>query len=421
MIRDKGRMPLAATALADRDRLSRELAMPSDVQSDSPRDAAADGQALFIFAGGGTGGHLYPGMAIAEELKALSPTCEIFWAATPRLLDQRILGSQGSHYVPQAVEPFPKKIWRWPSFFSSWNSSCRYWDEFLASHRVSAVLALGGYAAAPAARAASRRKIPVALLNPDAKVGLANRYLARHAAIIFSQWPLKIRGTADEIICPVGVPLRGSLFGRSRAQSLEALALDPTRQTLIITGASLGAATINAAWCHLMADAGFRAALDSAARPWQILHLTGGQDFRRVQSASAALPWPHWKVIDYSDDMASVWGAADLAVSRAGAGSCAELEACGVPAILLPYPYHRDRHQHANAERLVNHGAAIMLEDKLDPAVNATRIKAVILDLLGDEPRRNAMQAAALANGKTDAAREVARWLCRAADRSAGL
>lgn len=121
--------------------------------------------------------------------------------------------------------------------------------------------------------------------------------------------------------------------------------------------------------------------------------------------------------MDYCDDMGNVWAAADMAITRAGAGLCAELEACGVPAILLPYPYHRDRHQHANAQRLAAHGAAVILEDKCDAAANSEAIKKTLMELLVAESRRKAMREAGLANGKTEAAGQIAKWLCRASGR----
>ena len=374
--------------------------------------------ALFVFAGGGTGGHLYPGLAVAEQLQKLLPSSFIHWAATPRMIDQRLLTEMGDAYIRQTVQPFSKNIRRWPSFYRAWRESCNFWDEFFNQHQVAAVLALGGYAAAPASRVANERKIPVALLNPDAKMGLANRYLARRATAIFTQWPMTMSGGGADLFNVTGVPLRASLFHRSREKSIAALGLVSDRQTLVITGASLGAGTINAAWCELMRDEEVLSELNHPQRPWQILHLTGTAEFAKVQQVASASGVAHWKVMDYCDDMGGVWAAADLAITRAGAGLCAELEACGVPAILMPYPFHRDRHQHANAEKLVLHGAAVMLEDRLEAAANGPPLKKLLLEMLRGDHRRQSMRAAALANGKPTAAVQIAKWLCRAAGRS---
>ncbi len=377
-------------------------------------------QAVFVFAGGGTGGHLYPGIAVAEHLQVLLPSAQIHWAATSRIIDRRLLADKGDAYIQQAVQPFPKNIWRWPAFYQSWRQSCRFWDTFFNQHqdRVCAVLALGGYAAAPASRMAAEREIPIALLNPDAKMGLANRYLARRAEVIFTQWPMDISGVHSKSIHVTGVPLRASLFHRSREKAMAALGLAPNRQTLVITGASLGAGTLNAAWCELMRDTQVLRLLNDPSRPWQVLHITGASEFEKVRQMAIGSGALHWKVMDYCDDMGSVWAAADLAITRSGAGLCAELEACGVPAILLPYPFHRDRHQHANAEKLVSHGAAVLLEDRRDAALNGPALQKVLVELLNDEQRRQTMRAAALANGKPAAALEIANWLCRVGGRS---
>jgi UDP-N-acetylglucosamine--N-acetylmuramyl-(pentapeptide) pyrophosphoryl-undecaprenol N-acetylglucosamine transferase len=373
--------------------------------------------ATFIFAGGGTGGHLYPGLAVAEALQKLLPSSRIFWAATPRPIDQRLLADQGEAYIRQEIQPFPRNPLQWKGFYGSWRRACRFWDEFFSRHQVSAVLALGGYAAAPAGRVAAARNIPLALLNPDAKMGLANRYLARRANVIFTQWAMDTGLAGDGRCMVTGVPLRPSLFHRSREKSLAALGLSPDRRTLVITGASLGAGTINDAWCQLMRDEQVRNSLQNPAAPWQVLHLTGTSQYSRVRQAAEASGADFWTVLDYCDDMGSVWAAADLAITRAGAGLCAELEACGVPAILLPYPYHRDRHQRANAARLVAHGAAVMLEDQRDAGANAAAIRKLLLDLLSADGRRKAMRDAGLANGKTTAAEQIGRWLYRASGR----
>ena len=371
----------------------------------------------FIFAGGGTGGHLYPGLAVAEELQKLLPSCRIHWAATPRTIDQRLLAAKGDAYIPQGIQPFPRNPIHWPGFYISWRQSHRQWENFFAHSRVSAVLALGGYAAAPASYVASAQHIPLALLNPDAKMGLANRYLAKRASAIFTQWPMELDSAGEQKCVVTGVPLRPSLFHRSREKALTALGLSPDRRTLVITGASLGAGTINDAWCRLMADTQMLKVLQNPAAPWQVLHLTGTSQYEKVRGVSAASAVGWWKVMDYCDDMGNVWAAADMAITRAGAGLCAELEACGVPAILLPYPYHRDRHQHANAQRLAAHGAAVILEDQCDAAANSEAIKKTLLELLVADGRRKAMREAGLANGKTEAAGQIARWLCRASGR----
>ena len=372
-----------------------------------------------IMAGGGTGGHLYPGLAVAQQLdQLLSSTgqeLKIAWAATPRKIDQRLLGAAGADYIQQEVQPFFTNPLKWPAFYSAWQKSCRYWREFFAQHQVAAVLALGGYAAGPASYEAAKRNIPVGLLNPDALAGRANRFLMGRADIIFSQWSMgkSVEKYADRIQV-AGCPVRASLVRMNRAVAAEKLALDPDRKTLVVTGASLGAQTINHAIPILLSDSEIQHLLNGAGDSrWQILHLTGLDHAAEMQALAGRRPHIHWKVMDYCDDMAAVWSLADLAITRAGAGTCAELSCLGVPAILMPYPFHKDHHQQANAEKLCAAGSAVLVRDSKDPAHNAAELKPVLMRLLTETHRLGEMVLAAHSQARPDAAATVARWLLR--------
>ncbi len=289
----------------------------------------------------------------------------------------------------------------------------------------SAVLALGGYAAGPAAYVAHRMGIPVGLLNPDALPGLANRFLMAHVDRIFVQWPMADSQSRKflSLIYVSGCPVRSGLVGLPREDAIKRLGLDAARRTLVVTGASLGARTINDAMVELRHDREF---LDLLNRPhedfagWQVLLLTGMEQAAAIGSAMVATSdgpqtkntgARHWHLLDYADDMAAVWAASDLVIARAGAGTCAELTACGLPSILLPYPHHRDQHQRANARNLEQAGAAILLTDQLNARKNAVAIKEVFSALLMDRPRLRTMAESARRQGKPDAAGQVADWL----------
>lgn len=379
-----------------------------------PRNAKLEsevqGPVRVIMAGGGTGGHLYPGLAVAEALQEiLGGAAELVWAATPRPVDQRLLAGFGANYVAQPVQPLVKKIGKLWAFWRGWRKSCAYWSAEFQKRRPDAVLALGGYAAGPAAYVAGRFGVPVALLNPDALPGLANRFLLKRADRVFVQWDLpaayygKIRGR----VMPLGCPIRQSLFGVSRHEGAARLGLDPHKLTLVVTGASLGAKTINDAVVELLKDPAIGGAFATAG-DWQILHLTGMEQAAAVKAAYASLPDINAKVLDYCDDMASVWACADLTIARAGASTCAELTACGVPSILLPYPYHKDLHQKANAMELARAGAAVIVDDRKESAGNAAAIKTELTKLLYDAPLRDRMAEAARVAGKPEAARQIA-------------
>jgi UDP-N-acetylglucosamine--N-acetylmuramyl-(pentapeptide) pyrophosphoryl-undecaprenol N-acetylglucosamine transferase len=142
---------------------------------------------------------------------------------------------------------------------------------------------------------------------------------------------------------------------------------------------------------------------------WQIIHLTGMDQAEVVRGAYAKFPKVRVKIIDYCDDMASLWAVADLAIARAGASTCAELTACGVPSILLPYPFHKDMHQRANAMELVKAGGAVIVEDEKDSRKNAVAIQKALKTLLYDDAKRVAMADLARQAGKPQAADTIAR------------
>jgi len=384
-------------------------------------------------AGGGTGGHLYPGLAVAEALAvrtvAAGMHLDLVWAATPRAVDQRLLTQFGDRYVRQTVQPLTKSLRKLWAFWRGWRQTVKYWEKEFATNHANCVVALGGYAAGPAAFVAAKRRIPVILLNPDALPGLANRFLLQHADVIVTQWPLEERFTrglkkGGGEVKALGCPIRAELLKKDRARGAMRFNLDPAKRTLVITGASLGARTINDAFLRMLWSPKIRAAFEGRREgrgvgvggesAWQILHLTGLD-----QEAAVREVYKHWpemgvekgggvRVIGYCDDMASVWSVADLAIARAGASTCAELTACGVPSVLLPYPYHKDMHQRANAQELAKVGAAVIVEDKKRPEWNAVAIQKVLESLLYHDDRRLKMMDAARAAGKPKAADDIA-------------
>lgn len=403
-------------------RMGKELTNPEprisgpDALSPEPATRAATTRTIrIVMAGGGTGGHLYPGLAVAEALtKELGSRLELIWAATPRTVDQRLLGKFGDRYVQQAVKPLEKRVGKLWGFYKAWRESCAYWRESFAAQKADAVLALGGYAAGPAAYVAGEFGIPVALLNPDALPGLANRFLLKRADRVFSQWELSpaltkhVRGR----VMPLGCPIRTDmLLGRDRAAAVESLKIDRSKKTLVVTGASLGAKTINDAVTALLGDRDFQQAFDRDTGTWQIVHLTGLDQAAAVAAAYDKSPRIAVKVVDYCDDMGAVWAVADLAIARAGASTCAELLACHVPAILMPYPFHRDNHQKENALQLVRAGAAKIVDDAKEGTKNALAVKETLLALLYDQAAREQMVEAALVAAKPHASAAIAREL----------
>lgn len=359
-----------------------------------------------LFAGGGTGGHLYPGISVAQALVKADASIRPLFLCTPREIDRHILEPTGFEFVPQPIHPLKRTVGGLLRFYKGWRETREQVKQIIANEHPVAALGLGGYAAGVAIKLASDQKIPTAILNPDVIPGKANQYLLRHVRAVCCQY----EATLDRIApahrdkCKVtGCPVRDEIVHRAtRTEALKRLELDPMLKTLVVTGASQGATTINEAVVAALGRI--------KVQGWQVLHLSGQDHASAVRAAYRELDVPV-RVIDFTPDMADVWAVADLAISRSGASSCAELAVCGVPSILFPYPFHNDMHQRANAQVLADAGAAKLFEDEKEVRKNAPRLVPVLESLLYDGDARKIMAQAAIKLGKPDAAQAVAELI----------
>jgi UDP-N-acetylglucosamine--N-acetylmuramyl-(pentapeptide) pyrophosphoryl-undecaprenol N-acetylglucosamine transferase len=354
-----------------------------------------------ILAGGGTGGHLYPGIAVAEALRAVMPEAKPVFLCTARDIDRVILEPTGFEFIAQPI--VPPRLVDVLKFFLAYRETREVVNRVLGERRPAVVVGLGGYAAGVAVKFAARKKIPTVILNPDVIPGKANQYLMRYSKVIccqFEQSKPNIPAEHREKIRVTGCPIRKDILRfPARADASKALEVDPAKPTLVVTGASQGAVTVNEATVALAGSMNLG--------NWQILHLAGrdhGEKVRREYVARKVAA----RVIDFTPDMADVWAVADLAISRSGASSCAELMACGVPSVLMPYPFHRDLHQRANAKVLADAGAAVLMDDEKDARKNAEKLRPILEGLMGDAVKREKMSGAAKGMGKPGAAGAVA-------------
>jgi UDP-N-acetylglucosamine--N-acetylmuramyl-(pentapeptide) pyrophosphoryl-undecaprenol N-acetylglucosamine transferase len=357
---------------------------------------------LVVFAGGATGGHLYPNLAVASALETMVEDVRFVFFGTRRPIDRRITSEAGRELVAQSVRPlFLRKPWSLPRFAAAWFGSRRACRAHLREHRPVAVIGSGGYASGPIVREASRAGVPTALLNPDAVPGRANRYLARRVDVIFAQWEESVQHFNGHAGVKVtGCPVRREFRTASREAGLERFELDPACKTLLVTGASQGARTINDAMIAI-------ASVLRDVPGWQVLHITGDADVRRVADAYAAHSVPA-RTVSFTEHMAEALAAADLVVSRSGASILAEITALGRPSVLMPYPYHGDRHQEANARVLVKRGAARMVRDQADAGANGPALRGVLVPLMEDAQELSRLASTAQRLGRADAACEIA-------------
>jgi UDP-N-acetylglucosamine--N-acetylmuramyl-(pentapeptide) pyrophosphoryl-undecaprenol N-acetylglucosamine transferase len=368
------------------------------------------GDPVFVFAGGGTGGHLFPGLAIAEEIVKRQPEARCVFLCSDRAIDTQILGSAqlAGRPVEFIVLPAKPAIMRpigLARFLASWGPSVRKTRALLRKAGGPAkLISMGGFVAAPAVRAALAEHVPVVLVNLDAVPGKANRWIARRARHVFTAVvPVQTYGRVQWVEVPP-IVRAGGLASRSAAECRRMLGLDPAKPTLLVTGASQGAGSINRMMVRFVgADA-------SRLVGWQVVHQTGREGVEEVRSAYQGAGIPAL-VEPFFDTMGLAWGAADLAVSRAGAGSVAEAWANHIPTIFLPYPYHKDEHQRFNALPLEEAGGAIVVTDRIDPAANLAEAGAVLAARLADEAARWTMRRALHALGPADGAARVAAGL----------
>ena len=363
----------------------------------------------FIFAGGGSGGHLFPGLAVASALQKIDPNSHILFLATERPIDSQILEPTGFKYIPQPIKPIPSlkkptEIW---NFLRSWHQTVRLCRHLMLENPPHAVLGLGGFASGPALMVASKQLIPTALLNPDAVPGRANRFGRRFSQKIFLQWESsRPHFGPDAHKCTVtGCPIRDifAQINNDKPLARKELGLNPQKRTLVIMGGSQGGRNVNQATVECLTNGKL------ALNHWQILHLTGNKDktyaIEKYRAASITA-----QVWEFTEKMDKVLQAADLIIARAGASSLAEITIAGVPSILIPYPYHKDQHQRRNAEVLAQVDAAQIVTDECDRIKTAQNLVKILPECL-DQKVLLAMSKAAKSLGKDQAAAVIAQEL----------
>lgn len=361
--------------------------------------------ATVLFAGGGTGGHIYPNAAIAERLRERRPDAALHFLVSDRPGDAQTMEKQGLAYTASPVRPLPSptRPWRAFGFLSAWRRAVAQATELMRRESIGAVVATGGFVSGPAIVAAAKLGIPRGLVNLDAIPGKANRRLARLADPVYSTYETPVLPGAVRI----GLPLRQvSTMQGTRDDALRQLGLDPDLEMLFVTGATHGAESVIRTMMALVADP------ERARRfeGWQVFHQCGTFDPARLSACYADAGVPA-KVVAYCDVMGLAWGAADLVISRAGAGSVAEAWANASPTLFLPNPYHHDQHQRHNAQPLVDAGGAVIVDDLVDAERNVEAIGPTLLALMQDEARRASMRTALERTRPPDGAAVVAAWI----------
>ena len=348
----------------------------------------------FVLAGGGTGGHAYPAVAVSERLRERG-NVEFCYYGTPHGPERAVAEAEGFEYRPVRAAPVRSRSpWRIArgalQLALGYRESLRWLDRDLPS----AVFVTGGYAAAPVGRAARRRGIPLLLFLPDVRPGWAVRALQRQATRIACTAAASLQFLPAEKAVVTGYPVRAQFFEADREEGARRFGLDPTVTTLLVTGGSQGAHGINLAIAGAL-----QPLLDQA----QVIHIAGRDEEAWLAHEREQLSFWHrqrYQLRAYTDEMAWAMAASDLAVTRAGASVLGELPAAKLPAIVIPGDFSD---QQANANFLEEQGAAVALAgDEID------LLEGEVTRLIEDRETRAEMAEAMARLARPDAADQLA-------------
>ena len=361
--------------------------------------ADSTGAIRVLIAAGGTGGHLYPGIAIAEAWMRLHPDSKVVFVGTSRGPETKAVPRAGFTLETIAARGLPRR----PGFgmiraalglVTSLAQSFR----LIVDLKPHVVVGTGSYVSAPVVLVARLFGIPVIIQEQNSIPGATNRWLNLISTEVHISF-LESRGyfRRKNNLRVSGNPIRRSLLQQDRAAAYETFDLDPAKRTLFVFGGSRGAASINRA---------VEGALERLKNSQiQVLWQTGAEDFEAIDRRFRSFPIKV-RVFAYLDAIEKAYAIADIAVCRAGAMTIAEVTACGIPSILVPYPHATRDHQTHNARGLQERDAAMVIADKdLTPEILADKIS----ELLRDEARLRRLSRNARAFARVDAASRIAR------------
>ena len=338
----------------------------------------------YLISGGGTGGHIFPAISIANALRELDPECEILFVGALGRMEMERVPQAGYHIIGLPVRGFDRSHpWKNIRVLLDLIRSMRQARDIVRDFRPDVGIGVGGYASGAAMKVAARMGVPILLQEQNGFAGVTNKLLRNDAARICVAYEGMERFFPKDKLILTGNPVRQNLTSGTRPEALEyfnrefGVQFTPDRKTLLIIGGSLGARTINDALLegiHRLADAGI-----------QVIWQTGKTYYDRIRDAVNALPdaqtiLAHTIITPFLSQMPLAYALADLVISRAGASSISELCLLGKPAILVPSPNVAEDHQTHNAMALVHKSAAVLVRDADAQKELVTKALALITD-----------------------------------------
>lgn len=356
-----------------------------------------------MICGGGTAGHVYPGLALAEALKLLDNQVDVFWVGTTTGLEAKLVSDVGYHFLPIKVSGLERRFsWRAAKAVFQLLKALFTSRNLLKKYRPDVVVGVGGYVGLPTLLAAYR-SYPTVILEQNAVPGLANRILAaRVSAVALTYEESRDYFLNAKKVKVTGNPVRSIVRNVSRDKAAMKLGVSADRLTVLIFGGSRGARKLNQAAVDIYPFCRNLSGL-------QIILITGNIEYEAtaqlLSKHKGARDKVEYHLYSYLEEIWLAYAASDLAVVRAGATTLAEITARGLPAILIPYPFATDNHQFKNAQILERSGAAKII---LDKDLNAAVLWRSISDLIFHPDELSKVAACSAAAGRPNAAAEAA-------------
>ncbi|MCQ2736684.1 MAG: undecaprenyldiphospho-muramoylpentapeptide beta-N-acetylglucosaminyltransferase [bacterium] len=311
-----------------------------------------------VFTGGGTGGHLYPAIAVARAIKSKYPDSRILFIGNKDGVEASIVPREGFDIKFVSCSSFSSNPVKLAKGIVKIAAGIAKTLSIFSEFKPDIVTGSGGYVSAPVTMAAFLKKIPVVLLEQNTISGKTNRLVGKIAKKICISFEGSASSFPKEKTVLTGNPVRDDIIEASRQDARKRLGIPEDRKCLLITGASQGARSINEA-------------IASKLPSWKdldmtIIHITGEKNIEEAKKAAEAVPKGScldYRPLPFMDNIADAYASCDLAAARAGATTLAELTARGIPSILIPYPHAAEDHQRKNAEFIASKGAALTIED----------------------------------------------------------
>lgn len=348
----------------------------------------------FLFAAGGTGGHLYPAVAVADEIRKMKPESEILFVGTKDRIEGTVIPKLGYKFKSIWIKGFARKF-NWSNLLFPLRLFVSLLQSLVISMKFKPKVAIGtgGYVAGPSLWAANVMGAKIILMESNSYPGITTRLLERYADEVHLSFEISKKYLRRQNILKVtGNPVRENLGTTDKSLAKKYFGLDENKKTILVLGGSLGASSINNA-----IEKSLKTLIDNGL---QVIWQTGKNYYEQYKNLNFAAV----KIFNFIDDMNKAYSACDLLVARAGATTIAELTVLGLPAILIPSPNVAENHQYHNAKALVDNNAAVMIQDN---ELNV-KLQETILSLVNNSEKLNELSVNAKSFAKPNAAKEIA-------------